>query len=693
MGRVYQLDEHQARESVECLAMLRRTLYSIAALVLLLAAPTAMHGQEPARLQELDEGGSIYVVYAWRYHPGDDSRWADPAFDDSAWELVAPQMSPGMHPRQGWPGTGWFRRHLEIAPQMWGKPLVICLRTPGATTVFLDGAPLLKAPGPTFASCEWRAMSFSARSEHVLAVRHTFSPAGQRAMGGDLGFLLSIETPDAAALRIATEQRQSLQRATLRSIFSALLAFLALLHLALFLSYPKAREYLFHALATASGTAIVFFDLSIPASLAARDLGYRIIIASVLATIFFSLLTYYTVRIRVIPRAWIIFAAVGAALLAWVFFNPDLPSRLIWNLYFGLVLVEVIRVEATGRKVEQEGVRIVLWGFAIVAGTILLQSLVMLELIPPVVDSVYLYLFALLTNGMTMSLFLVRSFGWTSLNLERRLDEVHTLSEQVLAQERAAHEQELHGRLLEAENARTAAEIEAARTLQLSMLPAKLPAVEGLETAAVMAPASEVGGDYYDFRAASDGSLVVAFGDATGHGVAAGIMVTAVKALFSTLGGGESLSAVLSECDRVLREMQIRSLHMCLALARLTPRSVTLCSAAMPPVLIHRAGSGVIEELGTGGRPIGSRLSGAWTEHTVPLDPGDTLLFASDGFAEQLDPTGLPLGYETLAEAFRAAASAPAGELAERLLTRVAAWRGEREQGDDVTFVVVRVTG
>jgi serine phosphatase RsbU (regulator of sigma subunit) len=109
----------------------------------------------------------------------------------------------------------------------------------------------------------------------------------------------------------------------------------------------------------------------------------------------------------------------------------------------------------------------------------------------------------------------------------------------------------------------------------------------------------------------------------------------------------------------------------------------------MPPVLIHRAASGEIEELGLGGPPVGSRLTG-WSERSAPLAPGDTLLFASDGFAEQLDSADNPLGDERLAEVFRAAAGAPARELVERLLARVAAWRGGREQGDDITCVVVR---
>ena len=168
---------------------------------------------------------------------------------------------------------------------------------------------------------------------------------------------------------------------------------------------------------------------------------------------------------------------------------------------------------------------------------------------------------------------------------------------------------------MEAENRRKTSEIEAARALQLSMLPTALPAVAGLETAAAMITASEVGGGLLRFSNRLR-TAVSSWPSATppGTGVAAGLMVTAVKALFSTLGGGESLPAMLAECDRVLRGMQARPLHMCLTLARVTPRAVTICSAAMPPVLIHRAGSGEVEELGLGGRPIGSRLAGGWSE-------------------------------------------------------------------------------
>lgn len=493
------------------LEMLRPLLAAFAAATLCLA-PVAAHGQEPepSRLTQLGEEGLVVLTLAWRYHPGDDPRWADPAFDDTGWETVEPQMPAGKLPRQGWPGTGWFRRHLRVNPSLWGKPLVVRVATPGATAVFLDGAPLLDtaALGVAPSGGAWREVVLSPRPDHVLAVRHAIPPAVRDARGNS-GFLLSIEAPDTAELQAAAEERRSTRLSFFTLVPAFLAACLGLLHLALFLFYPKARENLFYALTMAGFTAILVSDLGTQpaASEVWGPLAYRSIIASALATIFFALLTYYSVRTSTFPRTWIAFGVVGAALIAWTFLDPEPPPLWIWYAYFGLQVAEVIRVEVFGRPVEREGIKVLLYGFAIAVIFILLQILVQLDLLRPAI-SIPPHLVAMLVFAVSMSIFLARSFGRTHLH---------------------------------------------------------------------------------------------------------------------------------------------------------------------------------------GGRPIGSRLSGAWSEHTAPLAPGDTLLFASDGFAEQLDPAGQPLGYEALAEALRAAAGAPAGEIAERLLARVAAWRGTREQGDDITFVVVRV--
>jgi sigma-B regulation protein RsbU (phosphoserine phosphatase) len=110
----------------------------------------------------------------------------------------------------------------------------------------------------------------------------------------------------------------------------------------------------------------------------------------------------------------------------------------------------------------------------------------------------------------------------------------------------------------------------------------------------------------------------------------------------------------------------------------------------MPPVLLCRSTTGEVEELGIGGLPLGGRLSPLYQQQGAVLAPGDTLLFATDGFHELLDPAGNALGFEGVKKALRRAAGAPAREVVARLTTAVATWRGAREQVDDITFVVVR---
>ena len=668
-----------------------------AAFVLGAACLAAGQEPKPARLgpASFRNDATVEMTLAWRFQPGDDPAFAEPALDDTGWTLLEPLRLASVPPGRAWPGQGWFRRHVVIDAKLLGVPLVARIEAPGAAEVFLDGVMLMRSGAATPGAATgvaanagmWQAVTFAGRPDHVLAVRYAYRPPPSGA-AGEPGFRLAIETVGASARRAAAERRDLIMGIA----FIAIPASLALLHLALFWAYPKARENLFYALWMSAFAGVVTGNTLARelASETGRELAARITIPLVLGAIFSVLLTYYAVRTRPFPRVWRAFAAVGAALAVVAFLMPGAVASWTWYLYFAAVAVEIIRVERSGRTVPREGFRILLWAYIVQFVAVGLLILSNFNLVPDVLGS-NMYLIVLLPLAVGMSIFLARSFARTNLDLERRLVEVQNLSEQVLAQERAAHAQELRQRLLEVEHARTEAEIEAARSLQLSMLPSALPAVPGLEVAAAMLTASEVGGDYYDFRIEPDGGLVVAFGDATGHGVAAGIMVTAVKALFASQADGASLPDMIVECHRVLRSMNLRPLHMCLTLARITPNSVAVCSAAMPPVLIRRASTGSIEELGDGGLPLGSHLGAAWEERSAALGPGDTLLFASDGFGELQTPEGAVLGYEGVASALRESGGGPPAEVVERLSAAATAWRGGRDQADDLTLVVVRV--
>lgn len=116
--------------------------------------------------------------------------------------------------------------------------------------------------------------------------------------------------------------------------------------------------------------------------------------------------------------------------------------------------------------------------------------------------------------------------------------------------------------LLRAENQRKTKELEEARQLQLSMLPQNLPELPHLDIAVYMKTATEVGGDYYDFHVGMDGTLTVVIGDATGHGMKAGTMVTTTKSLFSSHAGNPDILFTFQEITRCIKQMNMHMLSM-----------------------------------------------------------------------------------------------------------------------------------
>ncbi len=244
---------------------------------------------------------------------------------------------------------------------------------------------------------------------------------------------------------------------------------------------------------------------------------------------------------------------------------------------------------------------------------------------------------------------------------------------------------------IEVENEARAKELEGARQLQLSMLPKKIPQLPNLEIAAYMKTATEVGGDYYDFHLNGNGALTVAVGDATGHGLKAGTVVTAIKSLFRTFAPGHDLVPLLSQSSRVLKEMNLRSLFMAMTVVRVEGYRLKISAAGMPPVLIYRALTGDVEEVFIKALPLGSVLNYTWRQEECTLDPNDIILLMSDGFPERFNDDGEMIGYDKAREVLMASASLSAQDVIEQLVAVGDQWAAGRVQDDDVTFVVLKV--
>ena len=146
-----------------------------------------------------------------------------------------------------------------------------------------------------------------------------------------------------------------------------------------------------------------------------------------------------------------------------------------------------------------------------------------------------------------------------------------------------------------------------------------------------MTTATEVGGDYYDFRV-DNGVLTAALGDATGHGARAGALVSLMKGMFSTYGSREDVPRFFRGASATIRAMRMESMNISLALARFRDGELAYSAAGMPPALVYRAGENRVDEVLVAGMPLGGIADFPYSVETVRLSAGDVVLLMSDGF-------------------------------------------------------------
>ncbi len=644
-----------------------------------------------------DDPSWIFMPARWKFHPGDDPAFAAAGFDDSSWQETDTRLRAGERP-EDWHGLGWFRLRLAVSSGLRGVPLGLTLRQFGAAEVYLDGVLLYtlgtvgSRPEATLPRLQRRPhlFSFEDHEEHVLAVRFCNHDADRFENAGKIGgFRMTL---GAANREVAAYGENLRTLAAYRALFTGLFAAFALLHLLLYAFYREADENLWFGLLSATVAVLseLFFRGHFTADPRSFHLLDRAGNTAWLLLAIVALRFVYRVYGR-LPRRF--YGVLSAALVLTIpgWWAPIAAQPWIFALLL-VAGVEMVRTVIVANFRRQAGARIVGIGILILAAGMTVGLLTNLGVVPRSIVTVFLIPFgSVLALILTMSVYLSRRFAQTNLELREQLQQVRELSEHKLEQERRARADEVGRRLLEAENRRQAEELEEARELQLSMLPTSLPVLPELEIAAGMFTATEVGGDYYDFDLSGDGTLTVAVGDATGHGLKAGTLVTATKSLFKALDGEAELPDALGRFGRALTRMNLRQLSLALMLARFKAGRLRLAVAGMPPVLVHRAASDQVESVIVEGMPLGSLTEFPYRQSELGLDSGDTVLMMSDGFPERLNHNDEMLGYDKVREAFaRAAATAPQ-TIIDRLVADGEAWAGGKPAVDDTTFVVLKI--
>jgi len=236
-------------------------------------------------------------------------------------------------------------------------------------------------------------------------------------------------------------------------------------------------------------------------------------------------------------------------------------------------------------------------------------------------------------------------------------------------------------------------ELEYAREIQLSMLPRAAPTLDWLEVAALSLPATEVGGDYYDYFNLGGGRMAMVVGDVTGHGVASGLVLSGVRSSLNLLRDDmASPGVVFRRVNMMLKRTSAPRMHMTLAMVVLDrdDHSAVVSTAGHPPVLVRR-GNGSVDEIGSGSFPLGAMADAEYREDRVVLDAGDVLVIYSDGLVESVNGAGDQFGWDRLRKVISSLNGAEtANEIRDLLLREVWGFKDDAEQVDDVTMVIVR---
>ncbi len=271
---------------------------------------------------------------------------------------------------------------------------------------------------------------------------------------------------------------------------------------------------------------------------------------------------------------------------------------------------------------------------------------------------------------------------------EMRIREMEMRAEAAELQAKAS---DAERRALEAENKRKSEELEEARQLQLSMLPRELPQLPNLDIAVYMQTATEVGGDYYDFHVGLDGTLTVVIGDATGHGMKAGTMVTAAKSLFNSYAPNPDILYSFQEITRCIKSLNMGKMSMCLTMLKIKGGKMRMSTAGMPPSFIFRRETRVVEEHLFQAMPLGTMMKFPYEVKDTTLKPGDTILLMSDGLPELQSDKEEMYGYKRIRNGFEDVAEKAPEEIISFLKNEGKKWNGDQAPDDDVTFVVVKV--
>lgn len=236
-------------------------------------------------------------------------------------------------------------------------------------------------------------------------------------------------------------------------------------------------------------------------------------------------------------------------------------------------------------------------------------------------------------------------------------------------------------------------DLEIAREIQHWLVPNEAPKVPGLDIAFVTRPANTVAGDYYDvIPRGNDGRQLLVIADVAGKSMPAALLMATFQASLKTLSAtSPDLVELVCGLNRYASDHSIRGSRFTTAfLAEFDPatRGLTFVNAGHnPPVRIRGL---EVEQLKTGGVPLGILKDANYEAGRTALQPGDVLVIYTDGVVEAENVAGQEFGDDHMLAAVRAVPGGSAQQIMQQLMAQIELFVGTAPQHDDITCMIVR---
>jgi hypothetical protein len=660
-------------------------------LLILLAAAASLSAQpiQSSASMSLEElgPGAVALIGPWRFHMGDDTRWASSSLDDSQWQPIRGDRPWG---QQGYPrytGYAWYRIHLSQGSAL-QIPQQFSLLVPhifDVYEVFWNGRRIDQEgrmpPWPVWrVSQQPRVLQLNCEENGVLAFRIWKAPLFSDDSGELGGFDRApvIGSPAAIADARASVEYEWLHRRQLQFAEQLVYGLVALLSFLVWWCDRGQRVLLWMAAYAITPAVVVLLldaHLALPYSLA-MGLTQPANCLHDVSLWFLLLWLLHLHDDRGIFRATKSLAIVSLSITSF----DGLLLGMAWHPAW-LRGVQALDAAITTVTTLTEILPVVLVAFAIRRRNHL-EPATWIVVAVTILDGMFFGVQEAVKQGQ-------RFTGWTIGNeLAGPLFSINgnavtlaiilraLLLVAMVSAVSISYRKERRTEML------LAHEFSSARELQRMLIPETQHSVPGFVVSSSYCPALEVGGDFFQLipsAADPDGSTLLVVGDVSGHGLKAALSVSYV------MGITRVLAEIFPEPGPLLTEMNHRlcgqmenGFVTCIAARIDRLGTCTLSSAGHPPPFLNWMALEV-----PGALPLGLVAADSYDQTTLQLNPGDHLALYTDGLLEARNKAGELYGFERLQKLFAANPSAP--QAAEEAL--------RFGQDDDVTVVTLAYIG